>query len=66
MLKPNIDNRGRVARAVGGLLFLVAASFVWPHSVWGAAILAAVAFFMFFEAARGWCAARACGIKTPL
>ena len=34
-------------------------------AVVGVALIAAAAF-MFFEAARGWCAARACGLKTQI
>jgi hypothetical protein len=70
----NIDNAGRLARAISGvltigvgILFLV---FGWPHSEAGRWTLAVVAFaaggFQLFEAARGWCVMRACGIKTPM
>ena len=29
------------------------------------ALAAAASLFMLFEAAAGWCAARACGLRTP-
>ena len=64
--QPNINSRGRAVRAFGGLIFTIAAVATWSHSHTGAAVFAALALFMFFEASRGWCAARACGIKTPL
>lgn len=47
------------ALALGGLLCLV-----W--SVWVALGLWATALFAAFEAGRGWCALRACGIRTKL
>src|SRR4051812_39576891 len=66
MLQPNIDSRGRALRAAGALFLTIASGASWPHSRVAAAALGSGALFMFFEAARGWCAARACGIKTPL
>lgn len=66
LFQPNINSRGRAFRAFGGLIFTLAAAVTSSSSEIGAAILAAVALFMFFEAGRGWCAARACGIRTPL
>ena len=62
----NIDSRGRIWRAIGGVIFLVASVVLQPHSRLAAVICVFVALFLFFEAARGWCAARACGIRTPL
>jgi len=63
---PNIDNRGRLARGViGGVLLvagLIAVFFVW----WLGLILLGSAGFVLFEAIRGWCGLRACGIKTRL
>ena len=71
---PNIDGRGRAVRARGGWILLSVAVLVavlWPRpwSVGGwVAVLspAAGGLFMLFEARKGWCAVRACGIKTPL
>lgn len=63
---PNIDNKGRLARGIAGILLLisgvVAAFFIW----WVGIILLASAAFVLFEAIRGWCGLRACGIKTKL
>ncbi len=65
---PNIDSRGRAARAVLGALLLAGsvAVFMRTGSALGAAVLAVGGAFCLFEAARGWCAVRACGFKTPL
>ena len=63
---PNIDNRGRLARGIIGCVVLVggliAVFFIW----WLGLILLASAAFTLFEAIRGWCGLRACGIKTKL
>jgi hypothetical protein len=64
LLSPNIDQRGRLWRALAGLAFTVAAALTASVSRVAAAFCAAAAVFVFFEAARGWCALRACGIKT--
>ena len=64
--QPNINSRGRALRAFGALIFALGAAATWSHSRIGSAVFAGIAIFMFFEAGRGWCAARACGIKTPL
>jgi hypothetical protein len=63
---PNLERAGRIVRAVGGLALLaggvVALFYIW----WLGLILLASAAFVLFEAARGWCFFRACGIKTRL
>ena len=62
----NIDRRGRIARALWGLALIVAGFLVLARSGWiGIALLAAGGFAL-YEAARGWCLMRACGIKTKL
>jgi Protein of unknown function (DUF2892) len=60
----NLETKGRVIRGVGALALAVAAMFAWPHSRAAGIGLALAAAFVAFEAARGWCALRACGIKT--
>jgi hypothetical protein len=63
---PNIGNKGRLIRGLGALVLLVGAGFGFTASVWlGVALLASGAFVL-FESLRGWCALRACGIKTKL
>lgn len=34
------------------------------HALWLAIVLAIMGGFTMFEALRGWCALRACGLKT--
>ena len=71
----NIDQRGRKARMVGGVivdLCGVALILTSVLSTNASAMLAVGIFlsvagsFMIFEGARGWCALRAMGIKTPM
>ena len=64
--KPNITNRGRLARGLLALLFFVGAGFGFSVSLWLGLVLTASGAFILFEALRGWCALRACGIKTRL
>jgi hypothetical protein len=63
-LRPNLDARGRFLRGVGGLATGIGAAVAWPHSRAAGIGLAALSAFVAFEAARGWCVARACGVKT--
>ncbi len=63
---PNIEGKGRLVRGLMGLALLVGAAFSFGQSVWLGIILAAAGLFGLFEAVRGWCFARACGIKTKL
>lgn len=75
-MKCNIDQRGRKARILAGALieapglFLVVMRFTgmvdgtWPWIVGVSLILAGQ--FMILEGVLGWCALRACGVKTPL
>ena len=34
-------------------------------TVWLSGVLTGVGVFVLFEALRGWCVLRACGVKTP-
>ena len=65
-LTPNISNRGRLVRAAGGAACLVGAFFAYAISLWLTLVLGLLGVFMLFEAARGWCALRACGVKTKV
>ena len=62
----NIDNKGRIFRGVIALVLFVSAGLVFRVSIWLCLLLAANGVFALFEAFRGWCALRACGIKTKL
>lgn len=61
---PNIDRKGRMVRGVLALALLAGAAFSFSESVWLCTLLAIMGVFVMFEALWGWCAARACGIKT--
>ena len=63
---PNISNKGRLVRGLGALALLVGAGFGFTVSVWLGLVLLASGAFVLFESLRGWCALRACGIKTKL
>ena len=71
----NIDNRGRVARIITGLLTAVIGAGLiaaWPMgsaAPWGlwvgiGTILGGA--FAIFEGVKGWCVVRAMGFKTPM
>ncbi len=51
--------------AIAAILLLTGACLV-THALMVGMVLIAAGLFCAFEAWRGWCAARACGIKTPL
>ncbi len=62
----NIDSTGRVVRGLGALALLIGAAFAFGASLWLGLALLASGIFVGFEALRGWCFLRACGIKTKL
>ena len=62
--QPNIDSRGRVARAIGALLLLAGAAIGFFTLPWLGVVLLLSGLFVGYEALRGWCFLRACGIKT--
>ncbi len=71
---PNIDRKGRIARAVTGsmcIAFGVVCWLIdWPGGVgmrW-VVILGALSAgaFQLYEAKKSWCVMRACGVKTPM
>jgi hypothetical protein len=62
----NIGNKGRLVRGLGALVLLIGAGFGLTVSVWLGLGLLAAGVFVGFEALRGWCVMRACGIKTRL
>lgn len=61
---PNIDKAGRILRGAWGVLMLVLAWFTWDHSIIGAVVFLLLALLGFWQARKGWCVARACGLKT--
>jgi hypothetical protein len=70
----NIDQRGKKARLVSGAIvdlcgvaLILAGVLMDSLGMLIAGILLSVTgSFMIFEGARGWCALRAMGIKTPM
>ena len=64
---PNIEGKGRAIRAAIGAVMLIPAALIFflTDLWWLALIFLASALFSFFEAARGWCALKACKIKVP-
>ncbi|MGA3284063.1 MAG: YgaP-like transmembrane domain [Verrucomicrobiota bacterium] len=65
--QPNISHRGRMARGVIGALCLIAGIIVAGDYLWWLGLVfVAAGLFAIFEAIRGWCLVRACGIKTKV
>lgn len=70
----NIDQRGRKARIIAGIAadsigvigILVGVLTNQLSALVGGIICSAAGCFMIFEGIKGWCAARAMGIKTPM
>ena len=63
---PNITGAGRIARLIYAIIMVVAGVIAFPRFWWLGVIFFGLAALAFFEAARGWCVLRACGIKTKL
>ena len=62
----NIGRTGRVFRGISGVILLGGGIVMAWHIWWLAVILVISGGFGLFEALRGWCFLRACGIKTKL
>ena len=62
----NISNTGRLVRGLGALALLLGAGIGFIVSIWLGLALAFSGVFVLFEALRGWCLLRACGLKTRL
>jgi hypothetical protein len=63
---PNINRSGRMARAIFAALLLLAGLLVWPRVRSVAIVLFLFCALAVFQALRGWCVMRACGIKTKM
>lgn len=66
MFTPNITKGGRIVRALWAVALFIGAAFAFRAAKWAGILLALAGLFALFEALRGWCALRACGIKTKL
>ena len=64
--RPNITRNGRIARGVIGTICLIAGIITVDFSLVVGLILVLAGLFAIFESVRGWCLARACGIKTKI
>lgn len=60
----NINNTGRIIRASLAVALFIGAFVTYRYTVPGAVAIAALGLFVLFEALRGWCLMRACGLKT--
>ncbi len=63
---PNISRLGRIVRAVWGIALIIGGLLLWNHSGLICGLLVAFGVFALYEAFRGWCLLRACGLKTKL
>jgi len=66
LFAPNIGGKGRLFRGLAALGLFVGAWFAFGVANWLGIVLAVFGGFALFEALRGWCGLRACGIKTRL
>ncbi|HAM71014.1 MAG TPA: hypothetical protein DCM86_05165 [Verrucomicrobiales bacterium] len=63
-LAPNIGRAGRWIRGTLAIALLVGAGFGYQVSGGLGTALLLSGLFVLYEALRGWCVVRACGIKT--
>ncbi len=63
---PNIGNGGRLLRGLAAVGLFVGAGFAFQTATWLGIVLVVSGGLVLFEALRGWCVMRACGIKTRL
>lgn len=62
----NLETRGRIVRGTVAVLLLSGGVYALTQIWWLGLLLLASSGFVLFEALRGWCILRACGIKTRL
>jgi hypothetical protein len=60
----NIDGRGRLIRAALGAALVIGGVVGGRANLWVAIALIISGGFCWFEAVRGWCVMRACGVRT--
>lgn len=63
---PNLEARGRMIRGVTGGILIGAGLALRGVSPPASLLLLFGGGFALFEALRGWCVMRACGVKTKL
>ena len=64
--KPNIDSRGRWVRGGIAVAFFIGGGVLAFYTLWLGLMFIGIGVFALIEALRGWCLARACGVKTRL
>ena len=64
--RPNIKRNGRIARGVIGTVFLITGLILVGGNRWLGLFFVLAGLFAIYEALRGWCLIRACGIKTKI
>jgi hypothetical protein len=62
----NLEFRGRLVRGVLGAILLIAGIILADFHLWVCLGLVTFGLFAIFEAVRGWCLMRACGIRTKV
>jgi hypothetical protein len=62
----NISFQGRMARGITGAILLIIGISLADVTLWACIPLVVVGLFCIFEAVRGWCFLRACGLKTKV
>ena len=64
--RPNLKRNGRIARGVIGTVCLIVGIITVDFVLWLGLVFVVAGLFAIYEALRGWCLARACGIKTKI
>lgn len=63
---PNLGCGGRIFRAVAGVGLVLIGLAISPYTHLVCTALVVLGGFTIYEAARGWCVMRACGLRTRL
>lgn len=63
---PNIGTRGRLVRGLGGSALVILGVSLCGVNLLASVVIIISGGFVLFEAVRGCCVMRACGIKTKL
>ncbi len=64
--RPNIKRQGRIARGVIGSICLITGIITVDPCLWLGLVFVVAGLFAIYEAVRGWCLVRACGLKTKI
>lgn len=64
MFRRNLETKGRQIRAAASLVLAACGGLMSSSHPAAGIILFISAAFLLFEALRGWCALRACGVRT--